>query len=198
MMLRPEIFAVVGGVLELIGGPFYLYDILKGHTKPQRTTWFIWTVEGFIALISQLQLHAHWSLVFVALNAIGNLVVFLLSLKYGVGGWQLIDKLAIIISLIGFGISLLVHSPGIAVAGVILADFAGLVPTLFKTYRDPDSETSVTWFAIGTAALLGTLSVGNHRLGLLAYPLYITAANYAVLVIQVISRLQRKQSSVSR
>jgi hypothetical protein len=191
-MISPALFAIGGGILELIGGPFYLYDILKGHTKPQRTTWFIWTVEGMIALFASLQLGAHWSLVFVALNAIGNLAVFLLSLKYGEGGWLWIDKLALIVSVIGFGVSLAVRSPVIALAGVILADFAGLVPTLIKTYHEPDSETSVTWFAIGTAALLGVFAVGNHRLSLLAYPLYIAIANYAVLAVQGFSRFKSR------
>lgn len=176
-----EWFAVASGVIIVAGAPPYVYDILKGKTKPQRTTWFIWSVLGLIAFISQVKLGAHWSLLFSGLDAAGSIAVYLLSLKYGVGGWTKLDKIALGIAAIGVIISLIARSPTVALWGVVLADISGAALTVRKTYSDPSSETAITWFFVGTSSLFGALSVGKWDFALLLYPLYLTAGNYAVL-----------------
>jgi hypothetical protein len=191
-----ELFAILSGLILVVGGPPYLLDILKGKTKPQRTTWFIWSVQGLIAFGSQFQLGAHWSLLFAGLNAGGNLVVFLLSLKYGVGGdWKLVDCAALGIACIGLVVSLLVKAPAVALVGVILADFAGVIPTLHKTFKIPSSETSITWFALGTSSLLAVFSVGSWSWTLLLFPVYMAVANYAVLVAQYFGHVAHKKAT---
>lgn len=170
------------------GGPPYLFDILKGKTKPHRTTWFIWSVLGLVALISQVSLGAHWSLLYVGLNAAGNLAVFLLSLKFGVGGWRRLDILALVIAAIGVAISLVAKAPLAALSGSIIADFAGAALTLYKTYLHPSTETSSTWFFAGTSSLLAAFAVGSWNFSLLLYPLYMCFATYGVLVAQWVGR----------
>ena len=194
-----ELFAILSGAVVIVGGPPYLIDILKRKTKPQRTTWFIWSVQGVIAFGSQVGLGAHWSLVFAGMNAAGNLAVFLLSLHYGVGGgWRRLDIAALVIACVGLAVSLIIKAPLIALLGVIVADFAGLVPTLRKTFLIPKSETTITWLALGTSSLLAIFSVGSWRFSLLLYPLYLAIANYAVLAAQgfgvLTSRTKRKAS----
>jgi hypothetical protein len=76
-----EIFAILAGLMLVAGAPPYLFDIIKGKTKPQRATWFIWGFLGVIAFISQVSLHGAWSLVFVGFDALGSVLVFFLSLK---------------------------------------------------------------------------------------------------------------------
>lgn len=174
-----------------VGGPPYLFDILRGKTKPQRITWFIWTVLGFIAFFSQVSLGAHWSLLYVGLNAAGNLAVFLLSLKFGVGGWKRLDIFALLIAGIGVAISLAAKAPLAALAGSIIADFAGAALTLYKSYFQPSTETSSTWFFAGTSSLLAAFAVGSWSFSLLLYPVYMCFATYGVLVAQWSGRLLR-------
>jgi hypothetical protein len=183
-----EVFAILSGLIVLIGAPPYLFDILKGKTKPERATWFIWSVQGCIAFGSQAVLGAHWSLWFVGLNAAGNLAVWLLSLKYGVGGWKRIDIAALIIAAVGLLLSLVTRNALLALWGVVIADFAGVIPTLQKTYHHPESETTITWFALGTSSLLAVGSVGTFKFSLLLYPIYFTFSNYVVLVAQALGK----------
>lgn len=194
-MTLPELFGILSGVVILFGGPPYLLDILKGKTKPQRTTWFIWTVLGVISFTSQLKLGAHWSLVYVGLNAAGNITVFLLSLKYGIGGWRKLDVLALCIATVGVIIAVTVDSPLIALLGSILADFSGTSLTLYKTYLQPSTETSITWFFLGTSSLFAALAVGKMDFSLLLYPLYLSVVTYGVLVMQWLSAVTRPHAS---
>lgn len=187
-MTLTELFGILSGTVIFFGGPPYLLDILKGKTKPQRTTWFIWTFLGSISFTSQLKLGAHWSLVYVGLNAAGNLAVFLLSLKYGTGGWRKMDVTALVIACVGVAISFIFTSPMIALTGSIVADFAGTSLTLYKTYLDPSSETSITWFFMGTSSLFAALAVGKMDFSLLLYPVYICIVTYGVLAAQWLGR----------
>src|SRR5580700_5851824 len=116
-----QIFALLSAGTVLLGGPAYFTDTLKGKTKPERTTWLIWSVLGVVAFISQFDLHARWSLVVSGMDAIGNIGVFLLSLKYGVGGWKRKDLAALCIAAVGVTIAILAKDPLFALFGVIIA-----------------------------------------------------------------------------
>lgn len=189
------IFAALSVILSIAGGPPYLFDILRHKTKPERATWFVWSLQGSIAFGSQALLGASWSLFFVGLNAAGNVLVFLLSLKFGVGGWRLIDKLALVVAMVGLAVSLIFKQPVIALGGVILADFAGSVPTFLKVYHMPDTETTFMWMSFASASVFAALSVGAWKWSLLAYPLYLAADNYAIVVFQMLGRLAIKRNS---
>jgi hypothetical protein len=177
-------FAIAAGVILFAGAPPYFIDILKGKTKPERATWFIWSVLGTIAFVSQVAAHGAWSILFVGLDALGSVLVFLLALKYGVGGWTRLDKIALAIAAGGVLLSFVAKQPIPALVGIVLADMSGVVLTVRKTFLDPKSETSITWFFVGTASLLGAFSVGKISLVLLIYPVYLTVANYSVLIAQ--------------
>ena len=196
-MHAPELFAVLSGLILAIGGPPYFIDILKGKTKPQRTTWFIWSILGIIAFISQVQLRAHWSLVFAGFDSAGSLAVFILSLKYGVGGWSTTDKIALGIAAAGIVMSIVFNRPFVALFGVILADISGAVLTIQKTYKDPGSETTISWIFIGISSVFGALAVGKIVLGLLLYPIYLAGGNFAVATAIYLGRMAERKKSLT-
>ena len=187
-MSAPEALVGVSVILFIVASPPYVLDTLKGKTKPERATWFIWSVLGLIAFVSQVKLGATWSVVYTGLDTLGSVSVFILSLRYGVGGWTLLDRMALAIAVAGVAVSLIAHQPVIAILGVILADISGTILTVCKTYLAPDSETTVTWLLVGTGALCGLIAVGKFDLGLMLYPAYLTAANYAVPLTQFVGR----------
>lgn len=192
-----EILAGLSVMLFLLAGPPYIIDTLKGRTKPERATWFIWSVLGIIAFISQVSLGASWSLVFTGLDTFGSLLVLGLSLRYGVGGWAVLDRIALVIAGVGAVTSLIVQQPIVALLGVILADISGTVLTIRKTLRHPNSETTISWLLVGTGALCGVLSVRHLDFGLLIYPLYLLVANYSIPLAQVIGRAYQRSHTRS-
>ncbi len=190
-----QLFALISAVLVLIGIPPYIRDMLRGVTKPERATWFILSVLGVIAFGSQVALGGTWSLVFSGLDALATLMVFALSIRYGVGGWTTLDKIALLIAAAGVLIACIAREPIIALAGVILADISGTFLTVIKTYIEPSSETTITWLLTGTAALFGILAVGKTDPGLLLYPLYLMMANYVIPITQWLGYSSKKRNS---
>lgn len=183
-----QFLAVLTVVLFLAAAPPYILDTVRGKTKPERATWFIWSVLGIIAFVSQVKLGAAWSLLFSGLDTLGSMITFTLSLRFGVGGWTKLDRLALAIATVGVIISVAERQPVIALLGVMLADLSGTALTIRKTFLAPDTETTISWLLVGTGGLCGVLLVGKLDVSLLLYPAYLMAANYSVPVVQVIAR----------
>ena len=173
-----EFLGYTSGVLMILSVIPYTISIFKRETKPQRTTWLIWSILTFIAFFSQLAKGGTWSLLLTAGDTIAILIVFILSIKFGVGGFRKID----ILSLCGAGISLLLwyltKEPAVALFLIIITDFIGANLTIQKSWRDPKSENWVGWAMCGVGGLLGTLAVGEWNIILLSFPIYICLINF--------------------
>jgi hypothetical protein len=187
-----EIFAVISAALIIGAAPPYIIDTVRRKTSPERVTWLIFGILGLIAFISQVSLGASWSLLFSGLDTAVSIFVFCLSIKYGVGGHTKWDIGALTIAGIGVVIAFVAKAPTISLAGVILADFSGVVLTIKKAYLNPKSETTISWLLVGTASLFGVLAVGRLSFGILLYPFYLMIVNYAIPITQFSSyRLKR-------
>lgn len=191
-ILGLEVLTALSALFFFLAAPPYVIDTLSGRTKPERTTWLIWSVLGVIAFIGQLLLGATWSLAFTGFDTAGCIFVLLLSIRYGVGGWTTSDRLALAAAVVGVAIAVAARSPLIAVLGVMLADVAGTVLTVYKAYKQPETETTFSWLLMGTGALCGVFSVRSWSFGLLAYPVYLTIVNYAVPVAQMFGHMRRR------
>src|SRR5688572_11025851 len=82
----------VAGVVSFVAFVPYILAILRGETKPNRATWWIWTVVGFMLGASYYSSGANNTIWVPVSYIVGPLVTALLSIKYGEGGWNRFDK----------------------------------------------------------------------------------------------------------
>lgn len=178
-----ETLGYASGILMMLSVVPYARSILRGETKPQRMTWFIWSVLILIALFSQFAKGATWSLLLTAGDSIAVLIVFILSIKFGMGGLRKMD----IISLCGAGLSLilwyLTKEPAVALFLIILIDLIGANLTIVKAWKNPETENWVGWAMCGVGGFLGILAVGSFNFVLLSYPIYICLINTIMAII---------------
>ncbi len=186
------IFGYVAAGLSMLMVVPYIYDIFRKNTQPERASWFIWTTLGFIAFFTQLAKGATDSLWLTIGQTLAVLIVFLLSIKYGVGGFTKRDIRALIAAGIGLVIWYLTNEASYALLIVIAIDAIGTYLTVSKSYADPESETMSTWILSGTSGIFGMLAVGVFSPILLAYPLYIVVANYSVAIAMILGRRKIK------
>jgi hypothetical protein len=175
-----KILGYTSGILMMLSVIPYAISIFKFHTKPQRMTWLIWSLLTLIALFSQWAEGGTWSLLLTVGDSIAIFIVFILSIKFGVGGFRKID----IISLTGAICSLILwyitKNPAIALFLIILTDFMGAHLTIQKAWRYPASENWLGWAMCGLGGLLGTLAVGEWNFVLISFPIYICLINSLV------------------
>lgn len=109
-------------------------------------------------------------------------MIFLLSLKYGHGGWTRRDIFAFVLAFLGIGIWFVTRDAIYALIITIFVDAIGATLTALKAAEHPESETVSTWVLSGISGLLGTAAVGNWNPVLMVYPFYVFVANSAVLM----------------
>ena len=182
------LFGLVSGLLSIVMFIPYVKDILLHTTKPQRATWLIWSVLGGIAFFTQLAKGATDSLWLTGVQTLGVFVVFLLSIRFGTGGLRKWDILALIAAALSLMLWYVTHEPAAALFLIIVIDAIGASLTVAKAYKDPGSETLITWLLSGTSGIFATLAVGSFNYTLLAYPVYIALINYSVVASILLGR----------
>ncbi len=178
-----NLFIVASTLLVFISPIVYIRAIFQGRAKPHRTTRLTilaTTVLGTASLLAQHDQVAVW---LAGASALQALVIFSLSLKFGMGGWAKSDLLCLIIAAIGIVAWQTTTNPIFGLLASIFADLAGMVPTLIKTYRLPKTEI-VTFYLLDTVAgLFSLFAVKTWTFQEFGYPLYIFAINFLVALL---------------
>lgn len=177
-----EIAGYLSGVAMLISFAPYLKDIFLGKTKPERMSWLIWAVLGSISFFSQFAKGASFSLIMPGAQAIGDLFIFILAIKYGFGGFLKRDIMALIGASIGLFLWYLTKEAAVALFIAIFIDATGVILTVFKSYENPTTETISSWFFVFISGLLSCLAVGSLNFILLVFPFYICLAGLSILI----------------
>lgn len=181
------IIGILGGLLSLLSNIPYIIDTIRGKTKPQRVTWGIFFVLNIIFLFNQSAIGATNSLWLVISFAISTLVIFCLSLAYGVGGYSKRDIAILGGALIGVVLWLALNQPLLSVIMSLVVATLAVIPTFVKAYKNPKSETSIKWLLGGIAALLTVIAVGKFDLVVL-FPVYSFLTQlgiYAIIVYRI-------------
>ena len=166
----------------------YIYVTIKAKNKPNRSSWLIWGVLGFVLLGSYYATGARETVPLLIVNQVGMVVVFLFSLKHGQGGTNKFD----LACLLGAGVSLLAwwisNNPRYALLLAITTDFIGALPTIKKSIEEKEWEDRLTWvlFFIGNGVNL--LAGGFDNFSIYIYPLYMTMLCLLISILLVRKR----------
>jgi hypothetical protein len=181
------VLGLLAGVLTVVDAIPYLRDVLRGSTRPHRGTWLIWSVLAVVAALSQRADGASWSLVMVVAQAATTTTIFVLAIRRGEGGVS--PGELVMIGLAGAGVAgwLIADEPVVATICVVAADLIGVALMVPKTWRDPASETLVTFVLGSLAGALAAGAVGELDASLLLYPVYYCLGNAAIALL-IVSR----------
>lgn len=187
-----SVLGFLSGILTAVGTLPYIYDILKKNTKPERAAWFIWTVLILIQFFSQLNKGASSSLWLSGVQAVEITLIFLLSIKYGIGGFSKKDYFALLGAGFGLIIWYFTQEAAFALLITIGIDALGGILTVEKTYHHPETETPILWICSLIAGIFASISVGKLDFILLSYPLYIVALTSSILTAVVLGYRRKK------
>jgi hypothetical protein len=183
------VFGVLAGVVGVLDTVPYVRDIMRGTTRPHRGTWFIWGMLAIVVCVSQRADGASWSLVMAGTQAVITSFVFALAIRRGEGGLNATDGALIAIAAGGMAAWVVVDEPIIATACVIVADLIAAAMMVPKVYRDPGSETLVTFALAGVGGALAAGAVGAVDASLLCYPVYYCLVNWALALLIHVRRV---------
>lgn len=178
-----ELSIAISTILALISPLVYTKAILKGEAKPHRTTRLVLLIITSLATISLFAQNDTVAIWLAGVSTVQSILIFSLSIRYGMGGWSKMDIFCLMIALSGIILWQTTKDPSLALYASILADFVGMVPALIKTFRFPETEIW-TFYALDVmAGFFSLLAVKSFALQQFVYPLYIILINLCMVAL---------------
>jgi hypothetical protein len=137
-------FVIVGAAFNLVGSSAYALSTIRGRTRPNRVTWFVWSLAAFVAFSAQLSQHVGLRALMTFMVGFGPLMIFVASFVNKKSYWRVtrFDLICGALSIFALVLWQITGIGNVAIALSIAADFLAMIPTLRKSFDHPSSEHS--------------------------------------------------------
>lgn len=190
-----EKFVILGALLNLAGSLKYVVDTLKGETKPNRVTWFMWSLAPMVAFAAEINRGVGLISLMTFMTGFGPFMILLASFVSKKSTWQItkFDIICGVLSLLGILLWLSAKNANLAIVFSIFADLSAALPTIKKAYRHPETETWQAFFGGAASAFLTLLAIKTWDIAHYAFPAYILSV-CVLLVVLVKIRPQKART----
>lgn len=183
------VLGLIAGAIALLAYVVYVVSILRGKSKPNRATWWIWSFMGLVLALSYQFSGAENTIWVPYVEFLGPFIIALLSLKYGEGGLNdKTDAICLIGALLSILLWIISKNPVVALITNLITDSFAIVPTIKKSYLRPEGEDFWAWFGTGMADSLNFFAVERFSFAILIYPVYMLLSDLIIIVILFIRK----------
>lgn len=176
-----QIVTFIAGILYIVAVVPYFISIHKKEIKPHPISWLLWTIIGGVNLIFYRQTGAIYSQIIAYASFFIPLTIFSVSLRSWNKSFSKLDYFCLFISIFSLIVGIIYKNPLIGLTlNIVLADFIAFLPTIIKTYKNPESENRSTWFITIIANILTLSVINNWTFAIVLLPLYTLFMNTIV------------------
>jgi hypothetical protein len=185
-------FAILSGAINVYSSVSYAYNTLKGRNQPNRVTWAMWTLAPIIAFAAQLSQGVGLQSIYTFSVGLGPMLVLVASMVNRKAYWKLtsFDLICGSISLLALALWLLTGKGLIAIILSVAADFFAAVPTIKKSYVDPESESGFPFVLGASAALITLLTIKVWTASNSAFGVYILLSDSLIAGLVLLPSLR--------
>jgi hypothetical protein len=188
-----EYLVFVAAFASFVAACLYIRAMFKGETKPNRVTWFMWSVAPFVATAAAVSSGVGWAVIPVFMSGFSPFLILTASFFTRKAYWKLssFDYLCGVFSGLAIVLWYLTSNPNVAIVFAILGDALAAVPTFIKAWRNPRTESA--WpFIIGVfSPMTSFLAASTFGFSDLAFPIYLIAIN--ILLLFPIARRNKRR-----
>jgi hypothetical protein len=154
-------FILLGVAIGFAGGVSYLIQTLQGKIRPNRVSWFMWSLAPLIAFSAELSQGVGLVAFSTFITGFNPLLIFFASFFNKKAEWKItrFDLICGALSIAGLILWSLTRVGNIAIAASILADGLAALPTIRKCYLFPETESGWAFAAGGANAIIGLLTL---------------------------------------
>lgn len=180
-----ENFVYLGILINAIGSLSYLIYTARGKIKPNRVTFFIWSIAPFVAFAAQKSQGVGLQSLMTFTVGLFPLLIFITSLVNKKAYWKLtmFDLTCGALSLMGLLLWYLTKVGNIAVFFGALADGLAALPTIVKAYYYPETESAWPWFASFMQGVIILLTIKQWTFEYYGFPIYYTITVFVIFVL---------------
>ncbi len=191
-----EILGITAGVISLVAFVPYMYYTVRGNNRPSRATWFIWTLNSLLLLVSYDASGAKETVWLAVGYACGCFIISILTIWFGEGGWGWLDRCCLLGAVLGVFLWWFTGSPLIAFTSTLIIDLLGVMPTIEKSWKIPGKESRLAWcmWFLGGLTSLGAIErwcpLSITSITVMSYPIQITVTSGLIAYLLVIGKNQ--------
>lgn len=177
---------ILSAAISLSGAFAYVRDMQRGKSKPNLVTWGLWAFAPLIATGAALSAESDlWATVRIFMSGFGPLLVFVAALVISQAYWKLskFDYLCGAMSIVALGAWLIADEPVLAILFAAVADLFATIPTVFKAWRHPETETLYTYFVGLFTASIVIPAIPNWNIENSAFQVYLLLANVVLFFV---------------
>jgi hypothetical protein len=180
-----ERFVVFGALLNLAGSTSYIISTIKGKTKPNRVSWFLWAAAPLLAFSAEIQHGVGLAALMTFMAGFCPFLIFLASFVNRKSTWRLtrFDVICGLLSVAGLILWYMTGNSTLAIVFGILADGLAGIPTVVKSYKEPDSENWHAFFVGGISAAIALLTIDTWDFAHYGFPIYILSLCMLLVVL---------------
>ncbi len=183
-----QVIAIVIVLIQFVGVFFYIINMVRGTTKPNRVTWFIWALAPLIATWLAVKAGSGLSILPVFMAGFNPILVLIASFLIKKGYWEVtkLDIVCGVLAIFSLILWLLTQSFWISILFAILSDALAAIPTLIKSWRFPETETATAYAGGVISNALGLTIIRTWTFPIYSFGVYNILIN--VLIILAIYR----------
>ncbi|MGH7175162.1 MAG: hypothetical protein ACREGR_02280 [Minisyncoccia bacterium] len=176
---------LVGGsasiILLLLIVP-YIKTVMVGTTRPSAVSWIGWALLFAIETAAQASKGLSWSLAIPLISTCSTTIIAITALRMGRVVWTRADYFCITLAAAAVMLWALTSEPLFALVLSIVADLAVTIPSVIKTYHEPDSEPFFLWAIYTGACVLAVVATSPLTIYNLLVPVYTILGSLAIVV----------------
>lgn len=161
----------------------YILSIFKGRTKPSRSSYTIWLANESVLVLSYLASGASTTLGLYIILLFNSLLIFILSLKYGVGGLKPMDLVCMSFATLAIILWVTTNNASLAVYACLASSIIGYIPTIKKSYNKPQTEDKLSWVLYVLATLFNVFAINSLNPAIFLPPLLSLVMSATVLFL---------------
>lgn len=187
---------LLAGAIGAIGYAPYIKDTVRGITRPQRAAWHVWLFEYAVLFGAQIAAGATHALWIIGLQLLGVIIICVLSWRRGVGGYDTHTRVLFVCVAIALAAWYFSRSASFAIFLLIGIEMVGVILTARKVFKQPGTETLITWAAFVAAGVLGVIALGyDHGVSpiVYVYPAALAAMGCIVIAASWLGSIAQRQ-----
>lgn len=187
-------FVLLAALINIMGSGTYAWNTIKGKTKPNRITWFLWALAPLIAFSAQFGEGVGWASLMTFMVGFGPLLIFAASFVNRKAYWKItrLDIICGAISVLALVLWLATGTGLIAIIFSIIADLVAAVPTLIKSFKEPETEHPSVFRNGAISATITLLTISDWQFvnyGFALYILLICSVLYTLIKFKIGKRI---------
>jgi hypothetical protein len=179
-----ENFVWLALLISTLGAGIYLFDTLKGRVKPNKVTWILWAINPLIAFAAEAHQLVGIQSLFTFMIGFTPLIIFFASFVNKKAYWKITrpDVICGLFSILGLSLWYFTKVGNLAIVFSIVADAFAALPTLYKSYKNPETENSFAYLTASISGLITVLTIRYWNFETYAFPAYIFLINILIIL----------------